>query len=165
MATQNYFDDVPLGLEIGPLARGPLTTAHLMRWSAAIENWHKIHYDKAFAVGHDNLPDLLVNGSLKQQFILMLLKDWAGPAGWVWRMRYQFRRPNVVGETMSAWARVTSTRQTAEYGLVELEVGLRGAEGQESTPGSAIVALPYRGGEPVPYPFRPPSEWPVTGAL
>ena len=28
------------------LRKGPLTTVHLMRWSAAMENWHKIHYDQ-----------------------------------------------------------------------------------------------------------------------
>ncbi len=37
------FEDVSIGQEIGPLFKGPLTTAHLMRWSAAMENWHKIH--------------------------------------------------------------------------------------------------------------------------
>lgn len=156
MQTQNYFDDVAPGLQIGPLVRGPLTTAHLMRWSAAIENWHKIHYDRPFAIDHEKLPDLLVNGSLKQQFIVTLLKDWAGPGGWVWRMRYQFRRLNVVGDTLSAWARVTALQRAPDYGLVELDIGIRGADGEESTPGSATIALPYRGGAPVPYPFQPP---------
>ena len=38
-----------------------------MRWSAAMENWHKIHYDLPFATGHDRLPGLLINGSLQQE--------------------------------------------------------------------------------------------------
>ena len=72
------FEDVSVDQEIGPLFKGPLTTAHLMRWSAAMENWHKIHYDLPFATGHDKLPNLLINGSLKQQFIVQLLKDFDG---------------------------------------------------------------------------------------
>src|SRR3990172_1159590 len=81
---QVCYEDVADGAELPRLRKGPLTTVHLMRWSAAMENWHKIHYDQRFAVEHDKLPGLLVNGSFKQQFIAQLLKDWAGPAGWVW---------------------------------------------------------------------------------
>ncbi|MBI3068759.1 MAG: acyl dehydratase, partial [Betaproteobacteria bacterium] len=101
------FEHVNAGDCLGPLEKGPLTSAHLMRWSAAMENWHKIHYDKEFAVGHDKLPGLLVNGTLKQQFIVQLLKDWAGDEGWVWKVSFQFRAMNLVGETLSVWARVT----------------------------------------------------------
>jgi hydroxyacyl-ACP dehydratase HTD2-like protein with hotdog domain len=56
------FEDVEVGQEAGPMRKGPFTTAHLMRWSAAMENWHKIHYDLPFATGHDKLPGLLING-------------------------------------------------------------------------------------------------------
>lgn len=151
------FEDVALGDEIGTLFKGPLTTAHLMRWSAAMENWHKIHYDLPFATGHDKLPGLLVNGSLKQQFIAQLLKDWAGTAGWLWKIRFQFRAMNLVGETLSVWGRVTGLRQVAHYGLVDLDLGIRNAAGVESTPGAATVALPFRDGPAVPYPFVPPA--------
>jgi len=150
------FEDVEVGTELPPLVKGPLTTTHLMRWSAAIENWHKIHYDAQFAVEHDKLPGLLVNGTLKQQIIAQLLKDWAGREGWVWKVSFQFRGMNRVGETLSAWGRVTSKTAHPAFGLVELEVGLMNAEGKESTPGKATLALPFRGGPAVPYPFVPP---------
>lgn len=150
------FEDVEIGTEVGPLVKGPLTTTHLMRWSAAIENWHKIHYDERFAIEHDKLPGLLINGTLKQQFLAQLLKDWVGVEGWVWKLSFQFRGMNVVGETLSAWARVTDKESCDGYGLVHLEVGLVDAEGKESTPGKAVVALPFMDGEPVPYPFNPP---------
>ncbi len=151
------FEDVEIGREIGPLLKGPLQTPHLMRWSAAMENWHKIHYDRPFAVEHDKLPGLLINGSLKQQFIVQLLKDWAGREGWVWKVNFQFRAMNVVGEALSVWATVKDKRETAAYGLVELDLGIRNEHGKESTPGSAVVALPYRGRAAVPYPFVPPA--------
>jgi len=151
------FEDIVVGQEVGPMHKGPFTTAHLMRWSAAMENWHKIHYDLPFATGHDKLPGLLVNGSLKQQFIAQLLKDWAGPTGWVWKIRFQFRAMNLVGERLAVWCRVVSTERTDAYGLVGLELGIRNEAGVESTPGSATVALPLRGGPPLPYPFVPPA--------
>jgi len=151
-----YYEDVELGSELPRLEKGPLTTAHLMRWSAAMENWHKIHYDKPFALGHEKLPGLLINGSLKQQFMLQLLKDWAGPGGWVWKVNFQFRAMNLVEETLSVWGRVTAKRDGPGYGLVELELGIVNEEMKESTPGKATVALPYRGGAALPYPFVPP---------
>ena len=78
------YEDVDIGSEIPFLTKGPMTTPHLMRWSSAIENFHKIHYDAPFAMGHDKLPGLLVNGSLKQQFLMQLLTQWVGTTGWVW---------------------------------------------------------------------------------
>lgn len=153
---RTVYEDVVIGDEIKPLIKGPLGTMHLMRWSAAMENWHRIHYDRTFAVEHDGLPDILVNGSLKQQFIAQLLKDWAGRDGWVWKLRFQFRSMNLVNESLSVWARVTGKREADGFGLAELDLGIRNDKEAESTPGSAVVALPYRDGPPVPYPFRAP---------
>ncbi len=150
------FEDVNVGEELPKLVKGPLTSAHLMRWSSSVENWHKIHYDRPFAIEHDKLPDLLVNGSLKQQFIVAMLKDWAGPRGWLWKVSYQFRAMDVVGETLTMWARVTGKREAPDYGLVDIELGIVNRAGKESTPGKATVALPYRDGPAVPYPFVPP---------
>ena len=158
MASANlFFDDVRVGDELPSLPKGPLTSEHLMRWSAAIENWHKIHYDRPFAVGHDGLPDLLVNGSFKQQFVVQLLKDWVGPTGWVWKASLQFRAMNLVGESLRVWGRVAAKRETPDFGLVELEIGISNTEGKESTPGKATVALPYRRRGAVPYPFVAPA--------
>ncbi|MDB5317163.1 MAG: acyl dehydratase [Rhodospirillales bacterium] len=151
------FEDVAVGDTLNPLGLGLFTTAHLMRWSAAMENWHKIHYDQPFATGHDKLPGLLINGSLKQNFIAQLLKDWAGRTGWVWKINFQFRAMNVVGEELTVWAKVTGKREAPEFGLIDLDVGIRNDKGVESTPGKAVVALPYRGRSPVPYPFVPPA--------
>ena len=157
LATTPYFEEVSAGLELPILRKGPLTNVHLMRWSAAMENWHRIHYDQAFAVDHDKLPGILINGSLKQQFVMQSLADWAGPHGWVWKASFQFRAMNLAGETLSVWARVVDTKPGPGYGLVRLELGITNDAGKESTPGSAIVALPHRDGKPVPYPFVPPA--------
>jgi len=158
--TQRYFEDVQVGDELPPLKKGPLTTTHLMRWTAAMENWHKIHYDQQFTVEHDKLPGIIVNGTLKQQIIMMILKDWAGMDGWAWKAKFQFRAMDIAGTTLTFWARVNAKFPLDAYGLVELQLGTRNLEGRESTPGSALVALPFRAGQAVPYPFVPPREDP-----
>jgi acyl dehydratase len=155
-AAGKFFEDVTAGDDLPALPVGPLTTMHLMRWSAAMENWHRIHYDRAFAVEHDKLPDLLVNGSLKQQFIVKLLKDWASPTGWLWKVSFQFRAMDRVGEALSVWGTVTGKEKLADYGLIDVDVGIRGDGGKESTPGKAVIALPFKGAKPIPYPFIAP---------
>lgn len=160
---QRYFEEVEVGDELPRLEKGPLTIVHLMRWSAAMENWHRIHYDKAFAIEHDKLPGLLINGTLKQQFVTELLRKWAGHGGWVWKVGFQFRAMNLVGETLSMWARVIAKRGEQPFGLIDLELGIVNVAKKESTPGSAVIALPYENGPPVPYPFVPPAQTAVTG--
>lgn len=150
-----YFDDVVLGSETPRVVKGPMSTAHIMRWSAAMENWHRIHYDWRYATVHDRLPDVMVNGSWKQHVVIQLLTDWVGESGWPWKLAFQFRAMNVPGDTLTAWGRVTGKEERGRYGLVHLDVGLRSQEGVESTPGKATVVLPRRGGPEVPYPFDP----------
>jgi acyl dehydratase len=160
MLARHDFEDARIGESLPALHKGPLTTAHLMRWSAAIENWHRIHYDQAFAREHEKLPDLLVNGTLKQQFIAQALTQWAGRDGWVWRVSFQFRAMDVVNDELAIWGTVAGKRSAPDFGLVDIELGIRNQHGKESTPGTAVIALPYRGRAAVPYPFVPPD---VTG--
>ena len=158
--TQLYFEDVEVGDELPPLKKGPLTTTHLMRWTAAMENWHKIHYDQKFAVEHDRLPGIIVNGTLKQQIIMKMLKDWVGLEGWAWKARFQFRAMDIAGTTLTFWMKVKAKLPLEQYGLVALDLGTANLEGRESTPGAALVALPFRNGTAVPYPFVPPRDDP-----
>ena len=71
---QLFYDDVAEGQEMLPLVIGPLTPTHLFRWSAAIENWHRIHYDQNFAVYHDgsSLVEHSGSGLLEARSILLL---------------------------------------------------------------------------------------------
>jgi acyl dehydratase len=153
---QVYFDDVNVGDDIPTVIKGPMSPAHIMRWSAAIENWHRIHYDWRFATEHDKLPDILVNGSWKQHVMCQLVKDWVGLGGWLWKISFQFRGMDVAWDTLTAWGKITKKTEVDGYGIVELDIGLRNNRGQEGTPGTATAVLPIRGGKTVPYPWVPP---------
>ena len=148
-----YFDDVAAAHELPKIRKGPMSTAHIMRWSAAMENWHRIHYDYNYATQHDKLPHVLVNGSWKQHVLVQLLTEWAGETGWLWKMQFQYRGMNVPGDTLTAWGRVTRKETRGDFGVVQLDIGLTDQNGKESSPGTATVVLPRRGGRPVPYPF------------
>lgn len=153
---RRFFEDFAVGDELPRLTKGPLTTIHLVRWSAAMENWHRIHFDHPYAVEREGLKGLLINGTFKQQFILQLLTDWARPGGWVWKADFQFRAMNLVGERLTLWGRVARKRRARNCGLIDLDMGIINEHEVESTPGSATVAFPYRCGEPLSYPFVAP---------
>ena len=153
---QIYFDDVSEGLELPPYIIGPITPTYIFRWSAAIENWHRIHYDQDFATNHDNLPGVVVQGTWKQSVMPQYLKDWCLPDGWVWKISIQHRAILVPGDTITVWGKVTKKSEQSGLGIVELEVGMRNQDSIESCPGSATVILPVKGGIPVPYPFVAP---------
>jgi acyl dehydratase len=147
------FQELEFGAELPGLTRGPITPVHLMRWSAAIENWHRIHYDAPFAVEHDGLPGLLINGSWKQHFLVQLMTDWLGPDGWLTRIDFQFRQMNLVGETLHAHGVITKLSEQDGIGIVECRIGIRNEAGVESTPGTAVGVLPLDEERGVPYPF------------
>lgn len=151
--TSLIFEELSVGDAITPLVRGPITSSHLMRWSAAIENWHRIHYDLPFATGHDKLPGLPINGTWKQHFLVQMMRQWLGPAGWLWQIDFSFRKLDVAGSTLTAWGKVTDLSVRNGYGYVTCEIGIHNEKGEQSTPGTAVGVLPLKGGPVVPYPF------------
>lgn len=149
------FEDIAVGQQLPPVAKGPMSAAHLVRWSASMENWHRIHYDWRFATEHDKLPDLLVSGSWKQHVLIELLTSWAGETGWLHKLKFEFRGMTTVGAVLTAWGRVSSTESRGRFGIANVDIGLKDQDGVESSPGSAIVVVQRRGGPPIPYPFDP----------
>ncbi|MQA77948.1 MAG: acyl dehydratase [Streptosporangiales bacterium] len=152
---QRHFEDVEVGMELTPVTKGPMTSMHLMRWSSAIENWHRIHYDRPFATDHDGLPDVLVNGSWKQHVLAQLIKDFAGPSGWPLNISFSYRGMDVRGATITAYGEVSGRRELARWGVVECTIGMRNENGDVTTTGTAHALLPRRDGPPVPYPLPP----------
>ena len=155
---QLYYDDVEVGQELPTYVIGPITPTHLFRWSAAIENWHRIHYDQDFAVYHEGLPNVLGQGSWKQSVMPQYLKDLSLPDGWGWKVSFQHRAMIVPGDTLTCWAKVTNVYEKEGLGFVELETGMKNQDGIETCPGAGTIVLPIKGGRPVPYPFVPPEE-------
>jgi acyl dehydratase len=149
------FDELVPGAEAGALDKGVVSTAHIMRWSAAVENWHRIHYDWRFATGHDKLPGVLINGSWKQHVLVQLVTDSLGPDGWLWKIRFRYKRMDVAGDAILARAEVLAREAVEGLGFVTLRIVLVNQEGEVSTAGAAIGVVPLPGGAPVPYPFVP----------
>lgn len=154
---QLYYEEVAAGMELPKYIYQP-TPTHLFRWSAAIENFHRIHYDLDFGLNHDRNPSLLVHGSWKQSVVPQYLKDWTLPGGWPWKARFEHRAMLVPGDILIMWGQVTGKYEKGQMGFIELDLGMKTQDGIESMPGSATVVLPLRNGPPIPYPFVPPAD-------
>ena len=154
---QTYYEDVDEGMELPKYIYRP-TPTHLFRWSAAIENFHRIHYDLDFGLNHDKNPSILVHGSWKQSVVPQYLKDWTLPKGWPWKAQFEHRAMLVPGDVLIMWGRVTSKHEKGGMGFVDLEIGMKTHDGIESMPGSATVVLPLKDGPDIPYPFVPPED-------
>ena len=154
---QIYYDDVEVGQEL-PKYIYRQTPTHLFRWSASIENFHRIHYDLDFALNHDKNPTILVYGSWKQSVVPQFLKDWVSPGGWPWKARFEHRAMLTPNDVLIMWGTVVDKTEKDGMGIIELEIGMKTQDGVEGMPGTATVVLPIRGGKEIPYPFIPPQD-------
>lgn len=149
------WEDLEVGRQAAVLDKGVITTAHIMRWSAAVENWHRIHYDLPFATGHDKLPGVLINGSWKQHVLVQLVKDLVGPECWLWKIKFRYRKMDLAGDSLKAHAEVMDKREIDGLGFALLAIVLEDQNGEVSTAGHALAVMPLARGPAVPYPFVP----------
>jgi acyl dehydratase len=155
------YEDFPIGAKLPVLTKGPMSPAHIMRWSAAMENWHRIHYDWRFATEHDKLPDILINGSWKQHVLVQLMKDGLGPDGWLWKIQFRYKMMDVAWDTLHAHAEVIDRREIDGLGLLQCRIALINQRDQVSTAGFAVGVIKPKGGRAVPYPFVARPEYDV----
>ena len=101
----------------------------MVRWCAAVEIWRRDHYDLDYAVNRAGLPNIVGSGAWTHACLHHLLSQWAGPDGWVFRVSQRVRATMLPGDCLTAWGRVTATRVVDGLGYVELETGMRKADG------------------------------------
>ena len=139
---QRWFGDIVVGEELPGITKGPITTTHLVRWAAANGNYARIHWDLSFAVARQNLPHVVVNGSLKNQYFGELLMRFAGDEGWLRRYYIEHRGMDYAGDVLALSGRVIGLKDEGDYGLVECDIELRNQRGNLTAYGNATVALP-----------------------
>ncbi len=140
---QVYFEDVKEGQEIPPVSQN-CDSQRLVLWAAGSGDYYQIHYDKDFAQA-TGLPDRIVHGALKHALLGRLLHEWAGEQGRVRRVACEYRRMDAVNRDVICKGVVKGKRQENDANLVDLEDWTEDPEGNKTTPGTGVVALPSRG--------------------
>ena len=154
---QICFEDVEIGMEL-PKYINKFGMMHFQRWGITMENTDRLHYDYPYSMNRQKIPGVLFHGTWRMSILAGWLKNWVLPNGWSWKARWQVRDMVVPDEVTIVWGKVVGKQQKEGFGLVDIEFGIKDQDGVEGCPGSATVALPHRGGPPVPYPFVPPRD-------
>jgi len=142
MAEQVHFEDVNQGDEITKLVKN-CSSQQLVLWAAGSGDFYQIHYDKDFAQAN-GLKGIIVHGALKHAFLGQMLHDWVGKGGCVKKYGCQYRGMDYPNQDIACRGVVTGKRQEGSENLVELEIWTENPEGQKTSPGTAVVALPSR---------------------
>ena len=142
---QRHFEDIEIGMELTPVVKGPLTTTHLVRWAAANGNYARIHWDLPFAQLRQGLANVVVNGSLKNQYLGHLVTGFTGDGGWFKRFYVEHRGMDYPGDVITASGTVTAKQERDGFGYVECDVSLRNSRGEQTASGRATVVLPKLG--------------------
>lgn len=137
------------GVELPALHKGTLATSHIVRWCAAQRNWDKMHYDAAFAREYAGLPGLLINGALKQHFIVQFLESAFEHRGWVWRIDYRFTDPDIVGQSLGVRGAIKEVFERGEFRFVVVEATIFNDDLQKATTIADAVVVLHGSGKPL----------------
>ena len=142
MASQLFFEDVQEGMELPALEKNP-TTQQLVRYAGASGDYYQIHYDQEYACAN-GLPNVILHGALKNAFLGHLMTDWIGKYGTLKKLSAQYRGMDLPGTPIYARGVVKKTYVESGENVVECEIWLENHDGEKTTPGYAVVALPSR---------------------
>jgi acyl dehydratase len=142
---QVYGEDVQPGDAIPELVKR-CSSRQLVMWAAASGDFYEIHYDQEFARSL-GLSGLVVHGALKNAFLGQLLHDWIAPHGRIVSYGCSYRGLDYSEEELRCRGTVTAVTKQQDLHLVELEIWIENGRGENTTPGTAVVALPARSGK------------------
>ncbi|MFC2002826.1 hypothetical protein ACFLV4_02620 [Chloroflexota bacterium] len=142
MARQVFYEDVGVGSEIPPLVKHP-TIVQLVKYAGAVRDWSPYNFDREYArsIG---LPDVLVTGSLILGFLAQMVTDWMGEQGTLKKLSCSHRAMRYPCADIVCKGKVTKKYTEDREGHVECEIWAQNTEGQKSTPGMALVSLPFK---------------------
>ena len=144
MADQVYFEDVEQGAELPTVVKTP-TTRQLVQYAGAAWDFYEVHYDLELARSK-GLDSVIVQGALKSAFLGQVVTDWMGELGELKRLSVQYRGMDVPGATLRCGGVVSRKSDDGGETLVECDLWLESGEGERTTLGQAVVALPSRRG-------------------
>ena len=108
------------------------------------QDFYPVHHDPPFAQagGH---RDIFYNTGFTRASLGRLLTDWIGDDGWLKKLRFEMRRMNMNGDTMSVKGKVVEKRDVADGdNEVDVELWVENDREGVTTPAFATVTLPSR---------------------
>jgi acyl dehydratase len=134
MAKKLTASDVPIGAT-APELRHVLTRTDLVRYAGASGDFNPMHHDEVKATGAGQ-PSVFGHGMLSMGFLATAITSYVG-VGNVAEFSVRFAKQTWPGEELVTQVTVTGTREENGTTLVDLDVRLTNAEGEEKVLGNA----------------------------
>jgi acyl dehydratase len=109
--------------------------------AGATENYHRIHWDDAYA-REEGLPRAIVNNGLLLVWLERLLEDTYGADAMVCSLRARYRAPVLLDEPVRCGGVVTGATTVEATTRLELDLWIRDPAGQTRVDGQAVVEVP-----------------------
>ena len=136
-----YFEDVAEGDEAPELTH-VLTRTDLVAYAGASGDYNPMHHDevKATAAGQ---PSVFGHGMFSMGLLGTAITNWVG-AGNVRRFSVRFARQTWPDEELHSTIVVTGKRNEGDLQLIDLDVRLHNAAGEEKVVGEAVAEVASR---------------------
>ena len=136
-----FFEDVHEGDE-APARTHTLTRTDLVKYAGASGDFNPMHHDevKATAAGQ---PSVFGHGMFSMGLLGTAITDYVG-VGNVTRFTVRFARQTWPDEELRSAIVVTGKRTEGDVHLIDLDVRLRNADGEEKVVGEATAKVPAR---------------------
>jgi acyl dehydratase len=141
MGDQLYFEDVAEG-DQAPVRSHRLNRTDLVMYAGASGDYNPMHHDEVKAVAAGQ-PSVFGHGMFSMGLLGTAITDYVG-IGNVRRFQVRFAKQTWPGEELSTKIVVTGTRTDGSDHLVDLDVRLQNADGEEKVVGEATAAVPSR---------------------
>ena len=115
------------------------TNVSLFLYNAAVWNPHRIHYDETYTTQVEQHPGIVIDGPLQGDWLAQCVTNWLGDSGVLVRFQYSNRRATHLGDTLTSGGHITAVDATQQ--LVNVELFVKNAAGEITSPGSATVRL------------------------
>jgi len=123
IAPTRTLDSLQVGQPL-PLASKTFGPADLVAYGAATWDWHRLHYDVAYAKSV-NLPNVLVDGQSFGAVFARHALDWLGPRAFITRLSFRMRSMAFAGDVLAAEGEVAELRREPDGDLVVLTQRLK----------------------------------------
>ena len=134
-ANLRYWEDVKVGDTLTPVVRGPLTEIEVTAWRSGAHAhelsdrlnrylWEKVPWTKTrMAYGLDAPPRRYATGQHPEAWRFVLLTNWMGDDGFLWKFSSQIRRFTMIGDI--TWVRGKVINKYCDNGKYSVDIDIQ----------------------------------------
>ena len=133
------WDNIQEGDALPELKKKP-GVSQLVKYAAGSGDFNPLHHDYSFPQAQQ-IGSIIVHGRFKYASLGELISNWLGHQGRIKKLSCQYRGMDFPDKEFTCKGNVDRKWEEGGEKLVALNVWTENEEGQETTPGQAVVVL------------------------